>query len=39
MTPDEIMRELARNDIFPKDAMAAATAQRDVMAPVFEIKL
>jgi hypothetical protein len=35
MTPDEIMRELARNDIFPKDAMAAATAQRDVMAPVF----
>lgn len=35
MSPDEIMRELARNDIFPKDAMAAATAQRDVMAPVF----
>lgn len=35
MTPDVIMRDLARNDIFPKDAMAAATAQRDAMAPVF----
>ena len=35
MTPDDIMRELARKDIFPKDAMAAATVQRDVMAPVF----
>lgn len=35
MTPDDIMRELARNDIFPKEAMAAATVQRDVMAPIF----
>lgn len=35
MTPSEIMREFSRNDIFPKDAMAAATVQRDVMAPVF----
>jgi len=35
MTPAEIMRELARNDIFPKNAMAAATVQSDVMAPVF----
>lgn len=35
MTPDVIMRELARNDMFPSDAMAAATEQRDVMAPVF----
>lgn len=35
MTPAEILRDLARNDIFPKDAMAAASAQRDVMAPIF----
>lgn len=35
MTPAEILRELARNDIFPKDAMAAASGQRDVMAPLF----
>ena len=35
MTPDEILSELARKDIFPKDAMAAARAQRDVMAPIF----
>lgn len=35
MTPAEILRDLARNDIFPKDAMAAARDQRDVMAPIF----
>lgn len=35
MTPDEIMRDLARDDIFPKIAMAAASAKRDEMAPVF----
>ena len=35
MTPTEILRDLARNDIFPKGAMAAASAQRDVMAPIF----
>jgi len=35
MTPTEILRDLARSDIFPKEAMAAATAQRDVMAPIF----
>lgn len=35
MTPAEILRELARNDIFPKEAMAAATAQRHIMAPIF----
>jgi hypothetical protein len=35
MTPDEIMRELARYDIFPKAAMAAARTERDTMAPIF----
>lgn len=35
MTPTEILRELARHDIFPKDAMAAARAQRDVITPIF----
>lgn len=35
MTPGEIMRDLARDDIFPKAAMAAARAKRDQMAPVF----
>lgn len=35
MTPADILRDLARNDIFPKEAMAAASAQRDVMAPIF----
>jgi hypothetical protein len=35
MTPAEIMRDLARDDIFPKAAMAAASEQRDKMAPVF----
>lgn len=35
MTPAETLRELARHDIFPKEAMAAARAQRDVMAPIF----
>lgn len=35
MTPTEILRDLARSDIFPKEAMAAATAQREVMAPIF----
>lgn len=35
MTPDEIMRDLARDDIFPKAAMAEASDKRDDMAPVF----
>ncbi len=35
MTPDEIMRDLARDDIFPKAAMAEARARREEMVPVF----
>lgn len=35
MTPNEIMRDLARHDIFPKAAMAAARADRDTMVPIF----
>jgi hypothetical protein len=35
MTPAEILRELARHDIFPREAMAAARAHRDVMSPIF----
>lgn len=35
MTPEEIMRELARDDIFSKNAMAAARQQRDTMTPIF----
>jgi hypothetical protein len=35
MTPDEILRDFARDDIFPKEAMAAARAERETMAPVF----
>lgn len=35
MTPDDIMRDLARYDIFPKEAMAAARADREDMVPVF----
>ena len=35
MTPDEIMRDFARDDIFPKAAIAAAGADRKTMAPVF----
>jgi len=35
MTPTEIMRELARNDMFPRAAMAAAGERRDEMAPIF----
>ena len=35
MTPAEIMRVLARHDIFPRTAMAAARADRDTMAPIF----
>ena len=35
MTPDEILRDFARDDIFPKAAMAAARAERETMAPVF----
>jgi hypothetical protein len=30
-----IMRELARNDIFPKEAMSVARADRDMMVPIF----
>ena len=29
------MRDLARDDIFPKAAMAAAAGRRDEMAPIF----
>lgn len=35
MTPNEIMRDLARHDIFPKAAMAAARADRDKMVSIF----
>lgn len=35
MTPSEIMHDLARDDIFPKAAMAAAGEQRDAMTPIF----
>jgi hypothetical protein len=35
MTPAEIMRELARDDIFPKAAMAEAGARREEMVPIF----
>jgi hypothetical protein len=35
MTPAEIMRELARDDLFPKAAMAAAGADREAMVPIF----
>lgn len=35
MTPSEIMRDLARNDIFPKMAMIAAGANRETMVPIF----
>jgi hypothetical protein len=35
MTPTEIMRELARDDIFPKAAMATAGEQREAMTPIF----
>ena len=35
MTPTEIMHDLARDDIFPKAAMAEARAQQNEMAPVF----
>jgi hypothetical protein len=35
MTPTEIMREFARDDIFPKAAMAAARDQSAEMTPLF----
>ena len=35
MTPAEIMRDLARDDIFPKAAMLEAGARREEMTPVF----
>jgi len=35
MTPSEIMRDLARDDIFPKAAMIAAGADRETMVPIF----
>ena len=35
MTPNEIMRDLARHDIFPRPAMVAARADRDTMIPIF----
>lgn len=35
MTPDEIMKEFSREGIFPEAAMRAATAQREIMTPIF----
>ena len=35
MTPTEIMREFARDDVFPKAAMAAARDKRAEMTPIF----
>lgn len=35
MTPDEILREFARKDIFPKAAMAAAREDPETMTPIF----
>jgi hypothetical protein len=35
MTPSEIARELARDDMFPKAAMAAAREDRETMVPIF----
>ena len=35
MTPEEIMRDLARDDIFPKAAMAEARARSEEMVPIF----
>lgn len=35
MTPNDIMRDLARDDIFPKAAIAEAGARREDMAPIF----
>ncbi|MEI4233751.1 DUF1186 domain-containing protein [Roseovarius sp. D22-M7] len=35
MTPSEIMHDLARDDMFPRAAMAAAREDRDTMAPIF----
>lgn len=35
MTPSEIMHDLARDDMFPKAAMAAARADRETMVPIF----
>ena len=35
MTPDLIMHELGRDDIFPKAAMAAAGKNREAMVPLF----
>jgi hypothetical protein len=35
MTPDEILREFGRKDIFPEAAMAAAREDREAMTPIF----
>ena len=35
MTPDEIMTEFSLEGVFPKAAMRAATAHREVMTPIF----
>jgi uncharacterized protein YecA (UPF0149 family) len=35
MTPDEILYDFGRDDIFPKAAMAAASAKRETMTPIF----
>ncbi len=35
MTPSEIMHDLARDDMFPRAAMAAAREDRETMVPIF----
>lgn len=35
MTPEQIMDDFSRRDGFPRDALAAAGANRDAMIPVF----
>jgi len=35
MTPDQILRDFARDDMFPKAAMAAARMDRETISPVF----
>jgi hypothetical protein len=35
MTPDQILQDFARDDLFAKAAMAAARADRETMAPIF----
>jgi Protein of unknown function (DUF1186)/SEC-C motif len=35
MSPDQILRDFARDDLFPKAAMAAARMDRETLAPIF----